>query len=71
MRVINKTFTGFICGQYLAPNGECHSGVMFYEDGVQTTLFACVDANVRKLYKALKDLLPEAADLTTKIFRIN
>lgn len=72
MRVIPKTFTGFICGQYNAPNGECFEGVMFYEDGKQQTLFLPEKGiDCGKLYRALKRLDKNVADLIKKVIRVN
>lgn len=70
MRVINKNFTGFVCGQYTRGH-ETAEGVMFYEEGKQQTLFipaAGVDSG--KLYRALKRMDTNVADLIKKIVRI-
>jgi hypothetical protein len=70
MRVIPKTFTGFICGQYTRGH-ETAEGVMFYEDGKQTTLFVpYTNKDTSKLYRALKRLDANVADLVKKVVRI-
>lgn len=71
MRVIPKAYTGFICGQYMTPNGECLEGVMFYEDGAQQTLFVPYESSeTSKLYRALKRLDANVADLIKKTLRV-
>ena len=72
MRVIQKNFTGFICGQYTR-GSETAEGVMFYEEGRQTTLFVSNEPAVTsKLYRALKNFKADvAAALTKTIIRIN
>lgn len=70
MRVIPKSFTGYICGQYNAPNGECFEGVMYYESGQQMTLFVAVTGMCARLYRKLVRLEP-IADLTAKIIRVS